>query len=187
MPPRAPASARTGSTPAPEGDLFGVNTRLVGTYESYREAEQAVDLLADHGLPVQGALIVGRGLRSVERVTGQLTRRRAALRSAISGAILGAVFGWLLGLLDVIDPVIFGLVLALCGAVVGGTLAALLGAAGHALTAGRRDFASVGYLQADSYHLLIDAGLADAATKVLRHHPGDADSGRTHRLGPPGR
>ncbi|WP_306748104.1 general stress protein [Saccharothrix yanglingensis] len=81
---------------------------VVGSYETYAEAERAVDHLSDNRFPVERAAIVGRGLNSVEQVAGRLTTWGAAARSAVSGAVPGALFGWLFGLFDWVDPLIAG-------------------------------------------------------------------------------
>lgn len=56
----------------------------VGVYDTYFEAQQAVDHLADESFPVEDVEIVGTDLRSMERVTGRLTRGRMAVGSACS-------------------------------------------------------------------------------------------------------
>lgn len=139
----------------------------VGSYASYSEAERAVDYLSDQGFPVERTAIVGRGLRSVEQVTGRLTTWRAAGNSAISGAILGAIIGWLFGLFDWVDPLIAGLLLALYGAIFGAFLGGLIGLVGHAATGGRRDFSSERSIEADRYDVLVDTDHAAQAGDVL--------------------
>ena len=56
----------------PKGDT-------VGSYNSYLDAQKAVDYLADQQFPVQMVSIVGNDLKMVERVTGRLTYPRVAL------------------------------------------------------------------------------------------------------------
>ncbi|WP_202919404.1 general stress protein [Saccharothrix deserti] len=133
---------------------------LIGSYSSYADAERVVDRLSDAGFPVRHTAIVGRGLNSVEQVTGRLTVLGAAGRSALSGALIGALFGWLFGVFNWIAPVISGLLLALYGAI--------FGAIGHALTGGRRDFSSVSAMRADSYEVLVSAHVVDQALQVLQ-------------------
>lgn len=145
--------------------------RAVATYHSYEEAERAVDYLSDHDFPVQRTVIVGRGLDMVEQITGRYTYWSAAGKGAANGAVVGALFGWLFGLFGWVAPLIADLLLALYGAlfgaVIGGVLGALLGIAGHAGTAGRRDFSSVPHFRAESYQLLADADVADRAQQML--------------------
>ncbi|WP_197716993.1 general stress protein [Glycomyces terrestris] len=150
----------------------GAGQVLVGTYADYAGAERAVDHLSDSGFPVERTAIVGRGLTTVERVTGRMTMAGAAGQGAVSGALLGAVLGWLFGLFNWVDPLIAGLLLALYGALLGAIAGAIVGLVAHALTGGRRDFSSVGELRADSYDLLVDAAHATEAGRLL-----DADGG----------
>ena len=57
------------------GSLFELQfPQSVGIYNSYADAQKAVDYLADEKFAVQNLAIVGTELKSVERVLG---RRRA--------------------------------------------------------------------------------------------------------------
>jgi hypothetical protein len=154
---------------AHEGPSSGTsaNHTVVASYSTYAEAERAVDRLSDDGFPVQRIAIVGRGLHSVEQITGRLTMWGAAARGAGSGAILGLLFGWLFGLFDWVNPLISGLLLALYGAILGAVLGAVFGLIGHAMSGGRRDFSSISAMRADSYDLLVDVAVAaDAAGRL---------------------
>src|ERR1700744_515841 len=68
----------------------------VARFDDYETAQRAVDRLSDDGFPVETLDIVGSDLRLVERVTGRLTKARAAGAGAVSGAWLGLLFGGLL-------------------------------------------------------------------------------------------
>jgi hypothetical protein len=140
---------------------------VVASYPTYAEAERAVDYLSDQRFPVQRTAIIGRGLSSIERITGRLTVWRAAAQAAASGAVLGALFGWLFGLFDWVNPVISGLLLALYGAIFGAVAGGLIGLLGHALTGGRRDFSSVAGMRAESYDVLVDTEVAPRAVELL--------------------
>jgi hypothetical protein len=48
-------------------------------FGSYEEAQQLVDRLSDVGFRIEQVRIVGTGLRSIEQVTGRLTKGRAAV------------------------------------------------------------------------------------------------------------
>ncbi|MCD0447259.1 hypothetical protein LO763_26955 [Glycomyces sp. A-F 0318] len=150
-----------------EGGAGGAGQIAVGSYGGYAEAERVVDYLSDRQFPVERIAIVGQGLRSVEQVTGRLTMWSAAGRSAVSGAVLGALFGWIFGLLGWVDPLIAGLLLALYGAVFGAVVGGVAGLVAHALTGGRRDFSSVGSLQANSYDVFVEAAYAAEAIELL--------------------
>jgi hypothetical protein len=141
--------------------------RAVGSYGSYREAEQAVDYLADNRFPVERIQIVGRDLQTVEQVTGRMSYGRAALNGALQGALLGLLFGWLFGLFNWVDPVVASLTLAINGLFVGAVIGALLGMLFHAMTGGRRDFASVSGMRASRYEVLVDDEVADQAIRLL--------------------
>jgi hypothetical protein len=139
--------------------------RTVAAFNTYREAQRAVDRLSDAGFPVERVAIVGQGLRSVERVTGRLTTGRAALLGASQGALLGALFGLLVGLLWGPEAT---LLLVLYGIVAGGLFGAVMGAVMHAATGGERDFASVAGLEAERYEVVVDDEFAGRAAELLQ-------------------
>lgn len=72
--------------------------QVVGTYDTYADAQKAVDYLADQKFAVEQLAIVGSDLRQIERVTGRMTWAKAALSGLASGAWLGLFVGLLLGL-----------------------------------------------------------------------------------------
>ena len=63
----------------------GAARTTVATFESYPDAERAVDFLSDREFPVERAAIVGTGLKTVEQIAGRLTTGRAALVGAGQG------------------------------------------------------------------------------------------------------
>ena len=139
--------------------------QVVGTYDTYVEAQRAVDFLADEQFPVQHVSIVGSDLKMVENVLGRLTRGRAAMAGAASGAWFGLFVGVLLSLFASKNTNGFGLVIAalLYGAVFG----AIFGFVGHALSGGKRDFTSRSKIVASSYDVHCTWAEADKAREVL--------------------
>ena len=146
----------------------GLGSRLVlASYESYAEAQRAVDYLSDEGFPVERVAIVAEDLRFVEQVIGRRGYGQAAIQGAGSGAVVGAFFGFFLGLLNIFDPVVSALLLALYGLIFGAILGAIIGLLAHALTGGQRDFSSVGGIEAGRYNVMADEEVADEASRLL--------------------
>jgi heat induced stress protein YflT len=141
--------------------------RVVAAYDSYDEAQQAVDRLSDRGFPVDKVAIVGRGLRYVEQVTGRVTTGRAALLGALEGALVGAFLGVLVAVIFSYDPNPAVPLLILYGLVAGALVGAALGAILHAATGGRRDFASVPGITAERYEVVVDDDVANRALELL--------------------
>jgi hypothetical protein len=139
--------------------------QVVGTYDTYVEAQRAVDFLSDEQFPVQHVSIVGSDLKMVENVLGRLTRGRAAMAGPASGAWFGLFVGVLLSLFASKNTNGFGLVIAalLYGAVFG----AIFGFVGHALSGGKRDFTSRSKIVASSYDVHCTWAEADKAREVL--------------------
>jgi hypothetical protein len=163
--------------------------RSVATFHTYQDAERAVDRLSDHGFPVERAMIVGRGLRYVERVTGRMTYGKAALSGALTGALVGVLIAWLFFVFNWFSPIVASGWLILDGLWFGAIVGALFGMLAHALTGGRRDFTSTSRMEADEYAVQVDDGLADEAERLLGTEagavaPGEAPD-REGRTGPP--
>ncbi|MGW3645615.1 general stress protein [Streptomyces sp. NPDC000878] len=145
--------------------------RTIASYTTYQEAEGAVDHLADQGFPVEKLAIIGQDVRLVEQVTGGMGPGGAALHGAASGALPGALIGWIFGLLNWLDPVVSGLLLALYGLVFGALGGALLGLLVYAAQRGRRNFASVRFMQPSWYDVVADDAVAEEAVRLLAELP----------------
>ena len=137
----------------------------VATYASYEQAQTAVDRLSDDGFPVENLDIVGSDLRTVERVTGRLTKSKAAAAGAASGAWFGLFIGLLVGMFTA-GPAWFGLILG--GLVLGALWGAVAGYVGHAATRGQRDFSSHKALVALRYDVIARGGTVDHARQMLQ-------------------
>jgi uncharacterized membrane protein len=137
----------------------------VARFDDYETAQRAVDQLSDDGFPVETLDIVGSDLRLVERVTGRLTKARAAGAGAVSGAWIGLLIGILLGLFT--TGAWLGVVAA--GVAIGAVWGAVFGFAAHAATRGQRDFSSVRALSASRYDLIARDGTAERARTMLGH------------------
>src|SRR5215475_8008350 len=137
----------------------------VASYGSYEEAQQAVDRLSDERFPVENIEIIGSGLRTVERVTGRLTRGSAAAAGAASGAWFGLFIGLLVGLFTRGSTWV-GLIIG--GLLIGAAWGAVFGFASHAATRGRRDFSSARTLTATRYDIVARGGSAAQARSVLQ-------------------
>ena len=136
----------------------------VARFDDYQAAQRAVDALSDNGFPVEKLTILGSDLRLIERVTGRLTRMRAAGAGAVSGRWAGLLIGVLLGLFTTGHAWLGVVAVAAALGVLGG---AVFGFAAHAATRGQRDFSSVRVLSAGRYDLIARGGSADQARAML--------------------
>ena len=136
----------------------------IARFDSYAGAQHLVDRLSDQRFPVENVRIVGNGVRSVEDVTGRLTKGRAAVYGAGMGAWWG-LFIALLFAIFTIGPAWWGVLLTTV--VIGALFGAVAGFLGHLATGGRRDFSSVTALEAVAYEVQVAAGLYDEAVRLL--------------------
>jgi hypothetical protein len=143
----------------------------IARYETYLEAQRAVDYLSDHHFPVQSVTIVGTGLQMVERVTGRLTYPRVALAGALSGAWFGLFVGLVLAMFGGTDAAL------LAAPLFGAAFGILFGVISYSLTGGRRDFTSTSQIVASEYAVLCLAEQAGAARHLLQQLPGGTGRG----------
>jgi hypothetical protein len=136
----------------------------VASYETYAEAQAAVDRLAKAEFPVKELAIVGTDLTSVERITGKLTWGRVAG----GGALSGAWFGLFLGLLFFIFAP-SGPTLGILGAAVliGAGFGMVFGLVSYSINRRRRDFTSVMQVLAARYAIIAEPQHVDRARNVL--------------------
>jgi hypothetical protein len=91
----------------------------LGVFDSCQQAQRVVDYLSDNDFGVRNLAIVGTDLKSVERVTGRLTRVKAAVAGANSGFWIGLFAGIAFLIFSAKDQIGFLITTPLLGAVFG--------------------------------------------------------------------
>lgn len=142
----------------------------LGVYDGYQQAQKVVDYLSDNEFQVQQVAIVGTELKTVERVTGRLTRGKVAAASAVSGFWMGLFVGLAFSLFAngntlgfLISTPIFGAIFGLIWSQIGFT----------AVTrGGTRDFSSVSQVVATKYEVLVEHRFFEQAQQLLARMPG---------------
>jgi hypothetical protein len=163
--PNGPDESRT----VPAGDT-------VGSYNSYLDAQKAVDYLADQQFPVQLVSIVGNDLKMVERVTGRLSYPRVALSGALSGMWFGLFVGVMLSFFSPTG----GYFSIVTSVLMGAAFFMLFGIVTYATQRGKRDFTSTSQVLATNYDVVVAFEAAHEARRLLHQLPmstADASSG----------
>ncbi len=144
----------------------------LGVFDKYARAQHAVDYLADQDYPVQNLEIVGTELRSIERVTGHLTRGKISAAGALSGLWIGVFVGIVFSLFSDRNQLAFLLTTPVLGALFGLVWSQF----GYSVTTqhGDRDFASVSQVVATKYEVLVAHNHAARARELLASMPQDA-------------
>ena len=142
----------------------------VGIYNTYDEAQRAVDYLSDEKFEVQNLAIVGTDLKSVERVLGRRTWSTVVAQGVQSGLSTGLLVALVL-LIFLPQPGSF-LPLFLVALGIGIVLGIGFAALGYALSRGRRDFTSVSQTVATKYEVLCEHKVAAQAREMLLKLPG---------------
>ncbi|MCD2442651.1 hypothetical protein LQ757_10245 [Agromyces sp. SYSU K20354] len=136
----------------------------VATFETYPEAQAAVDTLAKAEFPVKELAIVGTDLTTVERITGKLTWGRAGG----AGAISGAWFGTFLGLLFFIfSPTGTSVGILLAAILLGAGAGMIFGLVSYSVNRRRRDFTSTMQVLATRYAIIAEPAHVTRARQVL--------------------
>jgi hypothetical protein len=141
----------------------------VGIYQTYADAQKAVDYLADQRFEVQNLAIVGTDLKSVERVLGRRSWGTVIVQGLQSGLSTGLLVGLLLLIFTKPGSVLLLLLVALA---IGIVLGVVFNAAAYAMTHGRRDFTSVTQTVATKYEVLCEHKVAAQAREMLQQMPG---------------
>ena len=141
----------------------------VGIFNSYADAQKAVDYLSDEKFEVQNLAIVGTELKSVERVLGRRNWGTVITQGLQSGVSTGLLVG--LVMLIFTKPTSY-LALLLVSLAIGITLAIGFSAAGYAMSRGKRDFTSVTQTVATKYEVLCEHKVAAQARELLSQMPG---------------
>lgn len=136
----------------------------LGVFDTYEEAQKAVDYLSDHDFPVENVLIVGTDLKQLERVTGRLTRGKVAAGGAVSGAWLGAFVGLIFAMFAQDGFVLLRVVMTMAFGAIFGLVWALVG---YQVTGGNRDFMSISQVVATRYEVLTEHKYAARARQLL--------------------
>ncbi|MFT4137238.1 general stress protein [Microbacterium sp.] len=147
-----------GGTPREHGET------IVG-YPSYEGAQQAVSRLIAADIPAKDIAIVGRGLRSVETVTGRLGYAAAARSGAVNGILLGLLFSafFVLGTPNAAIQLFVGVML------VGIAMGMLMSLVTYSVIRRRRDYTSITQVLADHYDVTVLPRSIHRAREVLGH------------------
>lgn len=140
----------------PRGDVLG-------TYDSYLEAQNVVDRLSKAEFDVKQIAIVGNDLKTVEKVTGKQTYGRSALAGAASGAWFGLFIGLLLFIFSPV-PNIGAVAAAL---LIGAGFGMIFGVITYSITRRRRDFTSTHQVLASNYQVIVDPQMTARAQEAL--------------------
>ena len=152
------------------GSMFELEfPQSVGIFNSYADAQKAVDYLADEKFAVQNLAIVGTDLKSVERVLGRRSWRTVLSSGVSSGVSTGLIVGIIMLIFTRPASV---LVLILSCLALGVAIGLAFAAAGYAMTRGKRDFTSVTQTVATKYEVLCEHKVAARAREMLQQMPG---------------
>jgi hypothetical protein len=143
--------------------------QVIGKFTEYADAVTFVDTLVNHGFPAGAVAIVGKDLRSVERVRGKMTYGRIALSGAVTGSWLGLLVGLFFG--GSTDAAGTPAMDSTFSAVlIGAGIGMLINILRFSLARNKRAFVSQSSVVAGKYEVQVPANLADQAEKAIAEH-----------------
>jgi hypothetical protein len=148
------------------GDDVLAGTVPVATFAALGDVQDALASLADAGLPIERATVVGSDLRLVEKVAGRMTSLRAAGYGTVAGAWLGALIA---AFAAIFTGTSFGAVLSMLfgGIMLGGLFGAVFGLVAYRFAGPRDGITANVSLVASRYELRADASSADRLRAAL--------------------
>ena len=141
----------------------------VAVFNTYADAQKAVDHLADNHFPIKNLAIVGTDLKLMERVTGRRTWGTVLLQGVQSGITTGLIVAVFMFLLTPGSNFFGMLLLALA---IGIGIGLVFAALGYGLSGGKRDFTSISQTVATKYEILCEHKVAAQARDMLAELPG---------------
>lgn len=148
-----------GGTPREQGEK-------IGEFSSYEAAQKAVTSLIEAEIPAKDIQIIGRGLRSVESVTGKLGYAAAAR----SGVLNGILFGLLFSAIFIIGSPEAGLQVFAGVMLMGIAMGMLMSLITYWLMRRRRSYTSITQIIADHYDVHVLPASLRRAREVQGAH-----------------
>jgi hypothetical protein len=143
-----------------------IGWRVVASFPSFQQAQDAVDRLAGAQFPVRRVSVVARGLRLLEQRGGRPGYGWAALHGLLLGAPVAAILGAGAAVTVLDEPLAAGLTFAAWASLAGAVAGVAIGTGVEALRTPRRAGRQP-VLHADRYDLVADAEVADHARHLL--------------------
>ena len=145
---------------------------VVGTFDDYNTAVAFVEKLIANEFPAQFIAIVGKNLRTVERVRTKIDQGRVALSGAITGSWMGLLFGVLTTETQAGSAAGIGAISLNSIApsvLIGAGLGTLFNVVRFSLARNKRSFASQSMVIASEYQVQVPSNLvADANTAAAK-------------------
>jgi hypothetical protein len=157
------------ATNPPSGLLELKQPRSIAIYDSYDDAQQAVDYLAERNFPVASLAIVGTDLRLLERVTGAKLKQGSSWgRAIVSGLLTGLTWGLMMSVvLWIFMPGVKLYYILASGIGFGLVYGVLASVINHGMNKSDREFTSATQVVATHYEIMGEAENANEARRLL--------------------
>ncbi|MBS1697942.1 MAG: hypothetical protein JST25_06025 [Actinobacteria bacterium] len=147
------------NTSGPAGEIG----ETVASVTEYEAAQKLVSRLIAGDIPARTIAIVGKGVQTVERVTGRLGYANAARSGAVNGVLIGLFLSAIFVLGNPAVPMQAFIGILFVGVAIGMILSLIT----YSIVRRRRDYASVMQLKADHYEVTVLAASVGKARQVL--------------------
>jgi hypothetical protein len=148
---------------------------VIAKFTNYAEAVAFVDGIIANGFPAGAVAIVGKDLRTVERVRGKMSYGRVAVSGAVTGSWIGLFAGFVFGGSSATSAVTtttsaFGSTFSTV--LIGAGLGMLVNILRYSLMRNKRAFVSQSTVIASKYEVQVPSALADQASAAAAKSEG---------------
>jgi hypothetical protein len=142
---------------------------VVGTFDEYATAVAYVEKLVANDFPAQLIAIVGKNLRTVERVRNRINQGRVALSGAITGSWIGFLFALFMPTGSGTESAKLATITAssfLQPVLIGAGIGMLFNVLRFTLTKNKRSFVSQSMIIASAYQVQVPSDLVSKAQEA---------------------
>jgi hypothetical protein len=153
-------TSRAQTAAIPQGEV-------IAEFKTHAEAAELVTRLIDGKFPAGSIAVVGKDLRTVERVRGKLSNARVALGGATTGSWLGLIWGLIFGASAETTTTQEAFAPVVSAIFIGAGIGMLINILRFAFAKNKPGFISQSTVVASKYQVQVPSQLADQAAAIM--------------------
>ena len=140
---------------------------VLSTFGEYTDAVALVEKLVDGDFPVSAIAIVGKDLKTVERIRGRMSNSKVALSGATTGAFIGLVLGLFSPVSGEGDAVTITITNLIQPILIAAGVGMLFNIIRFSMAKNKRSFVSTSMVMAKEYEVQVPQNLVSQARAVM--------------------
>jgi hypothetical protein len=139
---------------------------VLASFGEYTEAVALVEKLVESDFPITAIAIVGKDLKTVERLRGRMGNGKVALSGATTGAFIGLVIGLLSPVPQGADAAAIAVSNILQPILIAAGVGMLFGVIRYSMSKNKRSFVSSSMVLAKEYEVQVPGNLLEQAKQI---------------------